>query len=67
MTIERFWVLGGEYSCPAFKSLKNGPPEVMGPFDSREAATAAWKEASARARSALAKYSIAAEHLVLPT
>ncbi|MDB5418800.1 MAG: hypothetical protein JWP50_2219, partial [Phenylobacterium sp.] len=24
MTTERFWVVGGEYSCLAFKTLKNG-------------------------------------------
>jgi hypothetical protein len=65
MTTERFWVLGGQYSCPAFKTL-NGQAEVLGPFDSRDEAQAAWKEASGRAGSALAKYAITSEQLVLP-
>ena len=65
MTTERFWVLGGEYSCPAFRTLKSGA-EVMGPFETRDEARAAWKTASSRASSALAKYSITAEQIVLP-
>ena len=38
MTMERYWVVGGEYSCLGFKTLKNGRPEVIGPFDSRDEA-----------------------------
>jgi hypothetical protein len=65
MTIERFWVLGGQYSCPAFKTL-DGQAEVLGPFDSRDEAQAVWKEASTRGGSALARYSIASEQMVMP-
>lgn len=68
MTKERFWVVGGEYSCTAFKSLKSGPPEVLGPYDSREEARAAWRQKSDETRSlATARYAIATEHLVLPS
>lgn len=67
MTKERFWVVGGEYSCTAFKSLKHGAPEVLGPYDSREEAKAAWRAKSDETRSlATARYAIATEHLVLP-
>lgn len=65
MTTERFWVLGGEYSCPAFRTLKTGA-EVIGPFETREEARLAWKAASSRSPSALAKYSITAEQIALP-
>jgi hypothetical protein len=67
MTMERFWVVGGEYSCLAFKALKTGTPDVMGPFESRDEAKAAWKRISDETRAcATARYAIASEHLVLP-
>ncbi len=67
MTTERFWVVGGEYSCLGFKTLKNGAPDVMGPFENREEAKAAWRRVSDENRScATAKYAIAAEQLTLP-
>ena len=68
MVEERYWVVGGEYSCLGFKSLKAGQtPQVLGPFTSRSEATAAWKRVSEETRScATARYSIASEHLVLP-
>jgi hypothetical protein len=66
-TTERFWVVGGEYSCLAFKRLKNGAPEVVGPFETREEAKAAWKRLSDETRSrATARYAIATEQLTLP-
>ncbi len=65
MTTERFWVVGGEYSCLAFKTLTKAAP-VLGPFDTREEARAAWKQASSASSSAMAKFSIASEQLVLP-
>lgn len=66
MTTERFWVVGGEYSCLAFKTLTKAA-QVMGPFDTRDEARAAWKRASTAASSnAMAKFSIASEQLVLP-
>lgn len=67
MTMERFWVVGGEYSCLAFKSLKNGTPHVLGPFESRDEARQVWKRVSDETRAcATARYAIACEHLVLP-
>ena len=67
MTTERFWIVGGDYSCLAFKSLKSGAPEVMGPFETRDEARAAWRRISDETRSrATARYAIASEQLVLP-
>lgn len=67
LTKERFWVVGGEYSCTAFKALKNGPPQVIGPFESREEAREAWRRISDETRAcATARYAIATEQLVLP-
>ena len=67
MTTERFWVVGGEYSCTAFKALKTGAPEVLGPFETRDAARDAWRRISDETRScATARYAIATEQLTLP-
>jgi hypothetical protein len=67
MTTERFWIVGGDFSCLAFKSLRSGAPEVMGPFETREEASAAWRRISDETRSrATARYAIASEQLVLP-
>jgi len=67
MTMERFWVVGGEYSCLAFKTLKNGRPDVLGPFETRDEAKAVWKRVSDETRScATARYAIASEQLTLP-
>ena len=67
MTTERFWVVGGEYSCLGFKTLKNGAPQVLGPYETRDEAKAAWKRISDETRSlATARYAIATEQLTLP-
>lgn len=67
MTRERYWVVGGEYSCMAFKALKNGAPQVLGPFDDRDAAREVWKRVSQETRSnATTRYAIASEQFVLP-
>jgi hypothetical protein len=67
MTTERFWVVGGEYSCLQFKTLKNGAPQVLGPYGTREEAREAWRRISDETRScATARYAIATEQLVLP-
>jgi hypothetical protein len=67
MTTERFWVVGGEYSCLQFKRRKNGAPDVLGPYESRDEAKAAWKRISEETRScATARYAIATEQLTLP-
>jgi hypothetical protein len=67
MTQERYWVVGGEYSCMAFKALKDGAPHVLGPFEDRDEAKEAWKRVSQATRAnATTRYSIAAEQFVLP-
>ena len=67
MTTERYWVVGGEYSATDFKTLKNGAPEVVGPFENRDEAKAAWRRLAEETRScATARYAIASEQLTLP-
>ena len=66
MTIQRYWVVGGDYSCTGFKALRNGAPEVIGPFETREDAKAAWRRKSEETRSrATTRYAIAAEDIVV--
>ena len=61
MTKERFWVVGGEYSCLAFTKLKNGAPQVLGPYESRDEAKQAWAKVSEETRSqATMRFAIAA-------
>jgi hypothetical protein len=67
MTRQRFWVIGGDYAGMDFKQLKSGAEQILGPFDDREEATAAWKRVSAEHRSrATARFSIASEQISLP-
>jgi len=67
MTKERFWVLGGEYACLKFERLKDGTQQMLGPFETRDEASAVWKRVSAENSSrANARFSIAAERLRLP-
>jgi hypothetical protein len=67
MTQERFWVVGGEYSCLSFTQLKNGAPQVMGPYETRDEAREVWRRVSSETRSqATTRFAIAAEQLVLP-
>ena len=67
MITERFWVVGGEYSSTTFHALKNGRPDVLGPFKTRDEARVAWRRISDETRScATAKYAIASEQLNLP-
>ncbi len=61
MTSQRYWVVGGDYSCMAFESLR-GAGQMAGPFDSRQEAETAWKLMSREHSSrATARYSIAVE------
>lgn len=67
MTSERFWVVGGDYDCMGFACLKEGSGKLIGPFPSREEAQQVWRRVSEETRSiATARYSIAAERLLLP-
>ena len=63
-TQERYWVIGGEYECLSFRSVKSGAPEVFGPFETRDEARAEWKRKSAEHSSrANVRFGIAAEQI----
>jgi hypothetical protein len=61
--MSRYWVVGGEYADTAFKAIANdGKEERLGPFDSYEAAKAAWQaRAWASVDNAHARYRIEEE------
>ncbi len=62
MTMERYWVIGGDYSCLGFKALRDGLQQLEGPFEARCEAEAAWKRLSSESSSrATARFSIAHE------
>ena len=66
MTKERYWVVGGDYSCTEFKGLR-GQAEAIGPFEERAQAEQAWKEVSRDTRSkATARYAITSEQIRMP-
>jgi hypothetical protein len=65
-TKERYWVIGGEYECLSFQSVKNGAPIVQGPYDTRAQAREAWKRLSAEHSSrAAVRFGIAAEQIAI--
>ena len=61
--MSRYWVIGGEYADTAFRKLAAGKAEErIGPFDSYEAAKAAWQgRAWATVDSANTRYRIVKE------
>ncbi len=62
MTKERFWVVGGDYTCMGFKSLKDGATTMVGPFEDRDQAQQEWKRLSEQNRSrATARFTIASD------
>ena len=64
---ERYWVVGGDYTCMGFKCLRDGQGQMVGPFETRDDAVSAWRKLSDETRSkATARYSITAEQLKLP-
>jgi hypothetical protein len=66
MPTKRFWVVGGEYADTSFQSLTCGQATVAGPFESEEAAKAAWRGMYDRQPcSALTRFSIVHENLRL--
>jgi hypothetical protein len=66
MTKERFWVIGGDYSCLAFTNLRESAT-VVGPFEDRDQAREAWKTLSREHSSrATTRFSIASEEIRLP-
>ena len=68
MTMQRYWVIGGQYACLEFKDLRSGAPAtVVGPFADHDAAKQVWKRLSSEhSSSATARFSIAAEQITLP-
>ena len=65
MSHDRFWVIGGEFSCMAFKALQQGSGRIEGPFSTREDAQSVWKRLSEGSSSrATTRYSIAVERIV---
>jgi hypothetical protein len=50
MTINRFWVLGGEYTSIRFEELVDGTERLFGPFAARREAEQTWREVSERHR-----------------
>jgi hypothetical protein len=66
MATQRFWVIGGEYTCMGFKTLRDGAETVAGPFASRYEAEQTWKRLSSEHSSrATTRFSIAAEEIRL--
>jgi hypothetical protein len=67
MTKERFWVVGGDYTCTGFERLREGSQTVIGPFHDRAEAQAAWRRLSEESRSrATARFAITSEQIRLP-
>ena len=62
MADRRYWVIGGNYDCLDFKSLKGGTQTLLGPFEREEDAKSEWKRISFEHKSmATTRYSIVAE------
>lgn len=59
----RYWVVGGEYQDPHFRSLVPGTETMVGPFEDERKARNEWIRLTYRPRTASAttRYSIAAE------
>ena len=43
MSDQRYWVVGGKYSCLEFKVLEDGTQTILGPFEREEEAKSEWK------------------------
>jgi hypothetical protein len=63
MAAQRYWVIGGDFSCMDFKTLRSGTQTILGPFESREDAKSEWKRVSFEHKSsATARFSIVLEN-----
>jgi len=60
---KRYWVIGGEYQDPQFRSLIPGTEKMAGPFESERKAKTEWTRLTCcpETHSATTRYSIAAE------
>jgi hypothetical protein len=62
----RYWVIGGEYQDPAFRTLVPGTETMAGPFEDERRARTEWTRLSCRPERspcATVRYSIATERL----
>jgi hypothetical protein len=68
MTRQRYWVVGGDFSCMGFKALRDANAATLaGPFESKGDAQSEWKRLSREQSSrATSRFSIAVEQIVLP-
>jgi len=58
----RYWVVGGEYDGPDFRSLVPGTEKMVGPFDDERKARNEWIRLTCCPRTtATTRYGIAAE------
>ena len=60
----RFWVIGGEYRDPGFRSLVPGTETMAGPFDDERRARTEWTRLNGcpdKSGCATIRFSIAAE------
>lgn len=62
MSMQHFWVVGGEYRSLSFDALVPGSAEAEGPFPSRREAEDAWRRLSEGQRHrCTVRYTIVAE------
>lgn len=62
MSDQRYWVIGGNYSCMDFKMLRDGTQTLLGPFEREDEAKSEWKRLSFENKAtATTRYSIVAE------
>ena len=61
----RYWVVGGEYQDPEFRSLIPGTEKMVGPFEDERKARNEWTRLTCcpQGGSATTRYSIASEAL----
>ena len=60
--MKRYWVIGGEYADPDFRSLIPGTEKMAGPFDDERKARNEWIRLTyCPGVTATTRYSIAAE------
>ncbi len=61
-TESRYWIIGGEYESAAFERLVPGTRTLVGPFERKELAEAAWRDRTQATRpSCQTRHTIAEE------
>ena len=62
----RYWVIGGEYEDPDFRSLIPGTEKMVGPFENEQKARTEWTRLTCcpdRSPAATVRFSIASESI----